>query len=217
MPSPYNLLIQSTQVDTQNAIDRRSPLPGLADVHYGGPIPGYDSTAITTWDVVQKLWYSAYENAEADIFAYGTAYANLDSVARTAAANAIVADFQQSVDAFAAKYPNLGFRLFLQDGGENKFVSPDNVTIAATSDSANAQLGSSPQNRSVVTMAFNNTYNNTGLYQSAYYSTSTGGTSKGFALYMAGGVFRLNTSNGRQISPMFCLRLSINQIEPLVG
>jgi hypothetical protein len=212
MPSPYNLLIQSTQVDTQNAIDRRSPLPGLADVHYGGPIPGYDGTAITTWDVVQRLWQSAYENAEADIFAYGNAYANDDDpTARTAAANAVVADFQQSVDAFAAKYPNLGFRLFLQDGGENKFVSPDSITLAATSNSSKAALGSSPQNRSVVTMAFNNTHNNTGLYQSAYYSTSTGST-KGFTLYMAGGVFRLNTSNGRQIAPMFCLRLSVNQL-----
>ena len=210
MPSP-NFLIQSTQVNTQNAIDQRLPLPALDNVRYGGLIPGYGATAITTWDVVQQLWYSVYENAEANILAYGTAYANLDTVARTATANAVVADFQESVDAFAAKYPNLGFRVFLQDGGDNKFVSPDGVTLAATSDSANAQLGSSPQNRSIVTMAFNNTYNNTGLYQSAYYSTSTGGTSTGFALYMAGGVYRINTSNGRQIAPMFCLRLSISE------
>ena len=211
MPSPYNLLIQSTQVDTQNAIDRRSPLPALADVHYGGLIPGYGATAITTWDVVQQLWYSVYENAEANILAYGTAYANVDAVPREAAATAVVADFQESVDAFAAKYPNLGFRVFLQDGGDNKFTTPNGTILAATSDTENAKLGASPQNRSIVTMAFNNTYNNTGLYQSAYYSTSTGGTSTGFALYMAGGVYRLNTSNGRQIAPMFCLRLSISE------
>ena len=206
--SVYNLLIQTTQVDTQNAIDRRSPLPGIVNVHYEGVIPGYENASIRTWDVMQNLWQSAYDYAQADIFAYGTAYANVDSAARIISASALVACFQFSVNAFASQYPNLGFRLFLQDANANGFISPDNITIAATSNSIKSPLGSSPQNRSVVTMAFNNTYSNTGLYQSAYYSTTTGG----FDLFTAGGVFRLNTSNGRQLSPLFCLRLSINKI-----
>lgn len=204
--SAFDLYVQTIQTDTKNAIQQRQPLPALVKCTLGGAITGFPQI---DWADAQRLWNNALANAYDDIIAYGNALATGDY---TAEANAIIADFQQSVDLMHTAYPALNFRLFLQDNTYGFYIPGTTTPIAATTDSVDASIGASPQDRAVIGLAFNNVYDNGGVYVAEYYSS----TLQSFGAYVAGGVYDLNSTNAAcHVNPMFVMRLAISKVPPI--
>jgi hypothetical protein len=204
----FNLVMQTIQTDTKNAIDMRMPLPALSTTKLRGAIAG---ASPLDWADAQGMWNTARINSQDVILNYanlliaGSAQAPVD-----AAATVIALNFQTTVDALAAKYPKFAFRLFLHDN-TYAITSPYTATvfIAATTNTTYAKIGDAVQERAVIGNAFANTYDNGGIFVTEYFSKTT----KSLNAYLGGGVYTLNSSNASQVCPMFVLRLAITPLD----
>ena len=227
----FNLVMQTIQTDTKNAIDQRMPLPALITTKLRGAIAG---ASPLTWADAQGMWDTARINSQDVILNYanlliaGSAQAPVDAAAALVAAN-----FQTTVNDLATKYPDFAFRLFLHDNTYS-MVSPYSPTtyvstatsppypgtlsvtypytgavfLAATTSNTYASIGAAVQDRAVIGNAFANTFDNGGIFVSEYFSKTT----KSLNAYLGGGVYTLNSSNASQICPMFVLRLAITPL-----
>lgn len=212
----FNLVMQTIQTDTRNAIDQRMPLPALSVTKLRGDIPG---ASPLDWADAQGMWETARVNSQDVILNYANLLiAGSGQIPVDAAAAVIAANFQTTVNALAAKYPKFAFRLFLHSnqyyiispyGNTNAtYPTAGTVFIAATTNNITAPIGSATQDRAVIANALANTYDNGGIFVTEYFSTTT----KSLNAYITGGVFTLNSSNASQVCPMFVLRLAITPL-----
>ena len=204
----FNLVMQTIQTDTKNAIDMRMPLPALSTTKLRGAIAG---ASPLDWADAQGMWNTARINSQDVILNYanlliaGSAQTPVDAAAALVAAN-----FQTTVNDLATKYPKFAFRLFLHDN-TYAITSPYTATvfIAATTNTTYAKIGDAVQERAVIGNAFANTYDNGGIFVTEYFSKTT----KSLNAYLGGGVYTLNSSNASQVCPMFVLRLAITPLD----